>query len=64
MKYKTEVIRSKDGGRREWITEVDGTEKELKKIINSINLFYEARQFKAIRITDESGKVVYEKGSF
>ena len=62
MNYKVEVIRAKDGGHREWVNEADGTEKELQKIINSANLFYEARQFTAIKITDESGKVVYKKG--
>lgn len=64
MNYKIEVIRSKDGALREWTNEADGTEKELKKIINSVNLFYEARQFKAFRIADESGKVVFSKGGF
>lgn len=64
MNYKTEVLRAKDGGYRTWTNETDGTEKELKKIINSINLFYEARQFKSVKITDGNGKVVYQKGGF
>ncbi|MBO7123214.1 MAG: hypothetical protein J6V90_08050 [Treponema sp.] len=64
MNYKIEVIRAKDNGYRLCDGRTDGTEADYKKMFNSWNLFLKAGLFKAIKITDESGKVTYQKGDF
>ena len=62
MNYKIEVIRAKDGGYRLCDGHTDGTGADYKKMFNSWNLFIKAGLFKAIRITDENGKIAYQKG--
>ena len=63
MKYTVEIIRAKDGLKKSFPDETDGTDVAFKKCVNSYDLFYKAGLFKAYKITDENGFVAVKKGN-